>query len=199
MKKVLFVFAVLLIAVITINAQNDSKEKKSIPATKIVPAPGQTNTPAKDNGPVLNAGMKLPDFNVPSLDNPKVTYSKKQMLGKVYMVDFWASWCGPCVGEMKVIHDAYEKFKSKGFEIISFSCDVKPEDVAKFRKDKWAMPWMHVFFGRGNNCLYPKMKEEFGLKFIPSPFLVDKNGNILAMGDDLRGEKLIETVGKYFK
>lgn len=185
MKKLLLVVIVLAATVFNSYAQKDSKEKKAVQA-----ATEET---------VLKAGMNVPDFNVPSIKDPKIKYSKEGMLGKIYIIDFWASWCGPCVNEMKVLHAAYEKFKSKGLDIISFSCDVKPEDVAAFRKDKWAMPWKHIFFGRGKDCLYPKIKEEFGIKFIPSPFLIGKDGKILAMGDDLRGEKLIETLGKYFK
>lgn len=199
MKNLFVITVILLIALsVSLSAQDKKKEVKTIPAAKIIPAPNQPSKAELEREPKLKDGMMVPDFEVPSMEDPSVKYSKEGMMGKVYMIDFWATWCGPCVGEMKTLHEAYNKFKNKGLEIISFSCDAKPEDVAPFRKDRWPMPWKHVFFGRGKECLYPKIKEDFDLRFIPSPFLIDKTGKIVAMGDELRGEKLIKTLEKFF-
>ncbi len=137
-------------------------------------------------------GKQAPEFNVASLDQPGVTYTNASLKGKIYLIDFWAVWCGPCVGEMPNLHKAYEKFKDKNFEIISLSFDPVPEDVAKFRRDKWKMPWLHTFVEQGFGSELAKSFEVMG---IPKPILVDGNTNtILATEMDLRGERLEKTL-----
>ncbi len=144
----------------------------------------------------IKVGAEIPDFETVSLDNPAEKFSKKNMLGKIYLIDFWATWCGPCVGEMKSLHDAYEKFKGKGFEIISLSQDGSPDDVAKFRKGDWPMPWKNSFI---NNADGIKISKNFEVIGIPRPILVSAEGKILAMEGELRGANLQTTLAKYFK
>jgi len=137
-------------------------------------------------------GKQVPAFKVASLDQAGVTYTNESMKGKIYLIDFWAVWCGPCVGEMPNMHKAYEKFKDKNFEILSLSFDPVPDDVAKFRRDKWKMPWLHTFVEKGFGSELAKSFEVMG---IPKPILVDGNTNtILATEMDLRGERLEKTL-----
>jgi len=137
-------------------------------------------------------GKTTPEFKVASMDKPEVTYTNASMKDKIYLIDFWAVWCGPCVGEMPNLHEAYKKFKDKNFEILSLSFDPVPEDVAKFRKDKWKMPWLHAFVDDGFGSALAKSFEVMG---IPKPILVDGNTNtILATETDLRGERLKKTL-----
>jgi len=56
------------------------------------------------------------------------------------MIDFWVTWCGPCKAEMPVLHKVYEKFKDKGFEILSISFDQTADAIDKYRKGEWKMP-----------------------------------------------------------
>lgn len=110
------------------------------------------------------------------------------------MIDFWATWCGPCVGEMEALHKAYAKFKDKNFVILSVSFDASPQDVLKFRQDKWQMPWLHAFADQGFDS---KMAKDFETIGIPHPILVDTAGTIVATEEDLRGESLEKTLEKY--
>jgi thiol-disulfide isomerase/thioredoxin len=144
----------------------------------------------------IKVGVTIPDFEVASISNPEEIYSKKNMLGKIYMIDFWATWCGPCVGEMETLHSAYEKFKDKGFEILSLSADGKPEDVIKFRSGKWKMPWKNGFVG---NVEGRKIADKFEVIGIPRPILISAEGKILEMENALRGDRLEITLSKYFK
>lgn len=144
----------------------------------------------------IKVGAEIPDFEVASLDDPNEKISKKSMLGKVYMIDFWATWCGPCVGEMEGIHKAFEKFKDKGFEIVSLSLDQKVEYVTKFRKEKWNMPWKNGFIGDKEGR---KIAEEFEVIGIPKPILVGADGKVLATEADMRGSNLEKTLEKYFQ
>lgn len=144
----------------------------------------------------IRVGMEIPDFEVSSLDDQNIKFSKNQMLGKIYLIDFWATWCGPCLGEMDHLHTVYEKYKNKGFEILSFSYDRKADEVTKFRSKKYKMPWMHSFLQGGFEHPVGKAFEVMG---IPKPILVDKTGKILALEGELRGENLDKTLAKYFE
>lgn len=145
----------------------------------------------------LGAGSPVPKFSVVSLENPKVIYTNESFKGKKYLIDFWATWCGPCKAEMPAIHKAYEKFKDKGFEILSISFDQKAEDINKYRKGEWKMPWLHAFV---DGEIKAKLQKDFDAMAIPKPFLVDgDSGKILALTTDLRGENLEKTLEKYFK
>ena len=146
--------------------------------------------------PKINIGKEIPDFKVTSIDDSTKVYSKKSMMGKIYMIDFWATWCSPCIGEMENLHKAYEKFRKKGFDILSFSLDSNPETVESFRKNKWQMPWKNSFIGNINGR---KIADEFEVTGIPKPILVSAEGKILAMENELRGRELEKTLSKYFE
>ncbi len=97
--------------------------------------------------------------------------------GKVVMIDWWATWCGPCVAELPHVKEIYKKYKDQGFEIIGISLD-NPEDKGglKALKDfvaKNDMPWPHYYQGNGWDSTF---SSGWGIMSIPNVFLVDKDG-----------------------
>ncbi len=140
-------------------------------------------------------GKPVPDFSL-KLMNSNKTVSNESLLGKYYIMDFWAVWCKPCVGEMPNLHAAYKKFKNSNFTILSLSFDKKKEDVDAFLRGGWKMPWMHVFLEKS---VRQSLSEEFEVRGIPKPLLVDPNGIIIATESELRGSSLDKTLTRLIK
>jgi peroxiredoxin len=136
----------------------------------------------------LAVGAAFPDFNVKDLEGKPLSVA--DFKGKVVLVDFWATWCGPCVGELPNVLKTYEKYHAKGFEIIGVSLDKEKETLTRFIKDK-GITWPQYFDGKGWQNL---LAEQYGIESIPATFLLDGEGKILAR--DLRGEQLAAEVGK---
>ena len=109
--------------------------------------------------------------------------------GKWVLVDFWASWCGPCRAEMPNVVAAYEKYHDKGLEIVAYSFDRSPE-AWKEAIDTWGMPWTHLI-GQG------EPGEVYNVQAIPDNLLIDPEGTIVARG--LRGPALEEFLSQVIK
>ncbi len=136
----------------------------------------------------LVAGAKFPDFNEKDVAGKALSVANYQ--GKVVLVDFWATWCGPCVAELPNVLKTYEKHHSKGFEIIGVSLDQDENRLTTFTKQK-NMSWQQYFDGKGWGN---KLAVKYGINSIPATFLLDGDGKIIAR--DLRGEQLEEAVAK---
>jgi thiol-disulfide isomerase/thioredoxin len=141
----------------------------------------------------VTVGYIAPDFTLPDSSGKK-NYTLSKFRGKYLLVDFWASWCGPCKTEIPYIKEAYERFHKKGFDVLSVSLDDKREAWLNSLK-VFQMPWTQVSDSKGFrsivNDLYP-------IPSIPKTLLLDKEGKIIAT--DLRGKaldlKLEELLGK---
>ena len=144
---------------------------------------------------ILAPGKDVPSFSVTSIDKPEEVYTEKSLLGKVYLIEFWATTCGHCQTELPYMHDAYEKYKKNGFEILSLSLDNSPAAVTEFRKGEWKMPWLHAFLKDG---FENEIAKKFGVGGYPTPILIDAEGKIIAVKNKLRGENLDKTLDEYF-
>jgi thiol-disulfide isomerase/thioredoxin len=133
-------------------------------------------------------GVAFPDFNEKDLAGEPLSIARFK--GKVVLVDFWATWCGPCVGELPNVLAAYEKYHDKGFEIIGVSLDQDENALKSFIKEK-GMVWPQYFDGKGWGS---KLGQKYGIDSIPMTFLLDRDGKIVAKG--LRGPKLDEQLAK---
>ena len=113
------------------------------------------------------------DLKFTAVDGTEVDLSK--LRGKVVLVDFWATWCGPCVGEIPKVVATYEKLHDSGFEIVGISFDQDKAKLEKMTKDK-GMPWVQFFDGQGWKN---KFGQQFGVNSIPEMWLVDKKGMVV--------------------
>lgn len=129
------------------------------------------------------------DIKFIATDGKRVDLSR--MKDKVVLVDFWATWCGPCVEEIPTIKKAYDQFHSRGFDVIGISLDSDKDTLNRFIQHE-KLPWPQYFDGKGWQNKYAK---QYGIAQIPTMWLVDKEGrltDINARGDlKAKVEKLL--------
>ncbi len=139
----------------------------------------------------LKVGAQFPDFSEKDLNGKPLSIA--QYKGKVVLVDFWATWCGPCIGELPNVKAAYQKYHKDGFEIIGISLDSDKAKLTSFLA-KENMTWPQYFDGKG---WQNKVSTSYGINSIPATFLLDGTGKIIAK--DLRGPALEAAVAKALK
>jgi peroxiredoxin len=127
-------------------------------------------------------GMEAPDLAGMTPDS--ATYSLKQMRGKVVLIDFWASWCGPCRKENPNVVLSYNKYHSKGFDVLGVSLD-REAGAWKNAIKQDGLPWRHISDLKGWQSEHAAL---YSVSSIPQTVLVDREGNIIAR--NLRGEQL---------
>lgn len=130
----------------------------------------------------LKPGVPFPDFSEKDIAGAPLSIS--QFKKKVVLVDFWATWCGPCVAELPNVLAAYQKYHSKGFEIVGISLDQSDAALKGFIKEK-GMTWQQYFDGQGWSN---KLSKRYSITSIPATYLLDGDGKIVAK--NLRGPAL---------
>lgn len=140
--------------------------------------------------PGAAVGNRVPEFTVK--DEAGKTHTLTSLLkGKKYMVlDFWASWCGPCRREIPNVKKQYELYKSKGLEVVSISIDKNAAAWKKAVKEE-NLQWP--------NFLSPEVATQYNVRAVPTMYLLDASGKVLAENNDARGEKLAEKLKELFK
>ena len=133
-------------------------------------------------------GQFAPDFTLQTPEGQDIRLSS--LRGKCVLIDFWASWCGPCIRELPNIKKVYEKYHEKEFEIISISLDDKKDNWTK-AIEKHQIPWIHVSSLKGWKCPVAKLYNVTG---VPAMYLLDAEGRIVS--DNARGEALETEVSK---
>jgi thiol-disulfide isomerase/thioredoxin len=123
-------------------------------------------------------------------------FDQKTLAGKVVLVDFWATWCGPCVAEIPNVLEQYEKYHKDGFEVVGISLDQERESLEKFVAEQ-KLPWPILFEEpKGDGWQHP-LATFYGISGIPTVVLIGRDGNVITL--DARGEKLGERLDALFK
>lgn len=123
-------------------------------------------------------------------------FDQKTLAGKVVLVDFWATWCGPCVAEIPNVLEQYQKYHTKGFEVVGVSLDQDRKAVEEFVADR-KIPWPMLFeTSEGSGWQHP-LATYYGISGIPTVILIGRDGNVISL--NARGERLGELLAPLFK
>jgi thiol-disulfide isomerase/thioredoxin len=144
----------------------------------------------------LSPGVKAPAFTGKLLTGKNIEFPGDYK-GKIVLIDFWATWCGPCVAEIPNVIKAYEAYHVKGLEVLGVSLD--KEDMSASLKTfttKRKMPWPQVYDGKYWQADVAKL---YGIRSIPHMLLVDGDTGEVIVNKAIRGEALLPAIEKALK
>lgn len=128
------------------------------------------------------------ELSFTAVDGSKVDLAN--LRGKVVLIDFWATWCPPCVEGVPEVVEAYGKFKDRGFEIVGISLDEKKDALLKFTKEH-KMPWPQFFDGKGWDN---QIAKQFKIQSVPTMWLLDREGKLADVSPRGRLDTAIESL-----
>ena len=140
--------------------------------------------------PAEAAADKVDKFVLKGEDGKEYNFAQLAEGKKYVLLDFWASWCGPCRKEIPNVKAQYQLYKDKGFEVVSISID-KDEAAWKKAVAEEKLEWP--------NFLSREVADMFNVSAVPTVYLIDATGKIIADGDETRGEGLANTLAELFK
>ena len=124
----------------------------------------------------VRVGSHIIDFALPDLGGEHHTLSK-EIEGKIAIIDFWASWCGPCRRQSMSFIPLYNKYKDKGFTVVGVASELDSENM-RLAVEKDGYPWLNLLALRGVDNIW----ERYGIRAAGEVFLVDRDGTIIAIG-----------------
>ena len=148
-----------------------------------IPAPA--SAPAGQSQGITEGAQ--PSIKFTAVDGTEVDLAR--LRGKVVLIDFWATWCGPCMGEVPHVVAAYRKYHDRGFEIIGISLDHSKEKLLQVTAAK-GMTWPQYFDGKGWKN---DISTSFGIHGIPAMWLLNKNGVVVSTN---ARKNLDESIGR---
>ena len=139
----------------------------------------------RDNDEQLVPGKFAPDFTLPNFEGTEVALTSVLEDNEVVMIDFWASWCGPCIAQFPHLKKLYAEYAEKGFEIVGISVDSAQEDWAG-AVEEHQPPWINL--GEINADGFGTLAQDYGVYFIPHTYVLDDESCI--MKKDLQPNEL---------
>lgn len=134
----------------------------------------------------LNIGQKAPDFTAQTIDGQEI--SSTDLEGQIVILEFWATWCGPCLPEIPHLKYLYEKYQDNGFTVVGISLDRDKETLVNFI-DENEIQWPQVYVEDGWESDLPR---KYNVTGIPNMYLLDADGKIIEK--NIRGEEMVSTI-----
>jgi thiol-disulfide isomerase/thioredoxin len=148
---------------------------------------------------IIQVGNPAPAFTIPSLEDPSVTYSLDGFKGHYLLVDFWATWCGPCVASIPGMDKCYRQYHERGLDILSVADEKSAAVVTAFRtKPGMAMPWKQAvcIFDPKTRSRSNPISDAYGIQELPTLVLIGPDGKIVAKGEELH-EHLDQVLARF--